>query len=265
MEKTKEIEETLYGRRSKFTLPSGHWVEIREQNGNDDDIISNRATAKDLTNFNILISSLILDTNLPMATDGKLPASKVDELLLGDKYAIIFGSRIHSMGPDVRFKIEWNKEDGGPQDYEEDLNNLWWDFSKPYPEQGEEGYSKDRIKPDPINCYGSQTLNLTSGKELRDHFLNGKSEKDLMKLPIEEMTRNAEIKARGLEQKIAEKWVKVTNFMFFTKKDMSEIYRAIRENDPEFLGTTDITNPKTNQTVAYSIIQSEDFFYPQEI
>lgn len=265
MDKTKEIEETLYGKRARFTLPSGYWVEIREQNGNDDDIISNRSTARDLTNFNILISSLILDTNLPMSVGGKISADKVDEILIRDKYAIIFGSRIHSMGPQVKFTIEWPKDQGGEQQYEEDLNNLWWDFKEPRPEQGEENYQKDRIKPYPQNAYGQHTLVLSSGKELRYRYLDGKSEKELIKLPPEEMTRNAEIKARGLEQKMGDKWVKVVNFIFFSKKDMAELFKAIKENDPEFTGTTDIENPKTGDIVAYSIIQATDFFFPQEI
>lgn len=265
MEKRKQLEETLYGKTYNFKLPSGYRVTIREQNGNDDDIISNRATSKDLTNFNIFLSSLVIETDLPIATNGKLSRDAIDKMLLRDKYAIIFASRIHSMGNIINFEVDWPTESGGPQRYTEDLHNYFWDFEEELPKQGEEGYSPTRIQPYPKDCYGIQELHLTSGKHVRLRYLDGLGEKELMKLPIEEMSRNAEIKARGLEQKLEDKWIKVSNFMYFTKRDMAELYKFLRENDPEFTAITDIENPNTGEIIKYSLLQAEDFFFPQEI
>lgn len=265
MENKTQIEETLYGKKYKFILPSGYYVTIREQNGNDDDIISNRATAKDLSNFNIFLSSLILDTDLPIASNGKITRDGVDKMLLRDKYAVLFASRIHSMGPIIRFEIDWPIEEGGPQEYTEDLHNYFWDFAEPLPEPGEENYVATRVKPYPANAYEVQEIELTSGKILKFRYLDGRGEKEIMKLPLEEMTRNSEIKARGLEQRMEDKWVKVSNFTYFTKRDMAELYSYLRKNDPDFTAITDIENIKTGEVTKYSIMQAEDFFFPQEI
>lgn len=39
-------DQTLYGKKLTFKLPSGYEVTIREQNGEDDDILSNPVDAK---------------------------------------------------------------------------------------------------------------------------------------------------------------------------------------------------------------------------
>lgn len=265
METLATLEETLYGKTFKFILPSGYYVVIREQNGNDDDIISNRATAKDLTNFNIFLSSLIIDTNLPIATNGKITRDNIDKILLRDKYAIIFASRIHSMGAELQFEFSWPIEEGGPQNYVEDLHNYFWDFKEPLPEQGEPGYSPHHVKPYPSDAYGTQELTLSSGKQLRFRYLDGIGEKEIMRLPVEEITRNAELKARGLEQLLDGKWVKVSNFMYFSKKEMAELFKFFRTNDPDFNAITELENPKTGEIIKYPLLQAEDFFFPQEI
>ena len=43
--------ETIFGNQMTFTLPSGKVVTIREQNGADDDVLSNPMHAKDMINI----------------------------------------------------------------------------------------------------------------------------------------------------------------------------------------------------------------------
>lgn len=266
MEKTTKetAENILYGNKKQLILPSGYWVTIREQNGNDDDILSNQATAKDLTNVNIFLSSLIIETNLPMAVNGKLSSDNVRKILLRDKYFILFASRAHSMGDIVKFQFDWGEGNGGILEYSESLSVYLWDYSKPFPLEGEENYSRNAIIPYPVNAYEEQEVVLKTGKHLKYHFLDGNSEKALMDLPLTQYTRNSEIKARGLKQLVNEQWVKVDNFMYFSKSEMGELNAHIKNVDPLFAGTTEVVNPETNEVVNYPIMRAEGFFYPEE-
>lgn len=257
--------ELAYGKLLTFRLPSGYDVTIREQNGNDDDILSNNITSKDMSNFNIFIASLVVETNLPFATGGKLTSDSARKLLLRDKYYILIRSRIHSIGNELRIAYDWGK-DGGEVEYTEDLNRYIWEYEKPFPVKGEEGYDKERIEPYIIpNPYDVQEIILESGRTLRFNLFNGESELIMLKMPIEQITNNSEIKARNLQQLMEGDWVKVESFISFRPKEMSQMKKLIRIADPSFRAMTDIENPTNGQVQVFPILSSVDFFYPEEI
>ena len=259
-------EHLMYGKLKELVLPSGYTATIREQNGNDDDIISNQATARDLTNMNMFISSLVIETNLPFAIGGKLSIESVRKMLLRDKYFILFSSRIHSMGNDIKFTYDWGSEEGGIVNYTDDLNNYIWDYTKPVPEIGEKDYYQYRIQAYNHDlAYKPFEHQLSSGKLIRFKHLDGHSELYLMKLPIDQQTKNMELKARDLEQKIDGEWQKVENFMFFSKRDMAELHKIVGSLDPNFNGITELENPLTQEVIKFPIISAKDFFYPEEI
>lgn len=259
-------EELMYGKLKELVLPSGYKATIREQNGNDDDIISNQATARDLTNMNMFISSLIIETDLPFSVNGKLSIDGVRNMLLRDKYFILFSSRIHSMGNLIKFTYDWGTEEGGNIEYTDDLNNFVWDYNKEMPEQGDKDFYAYRILPYSHDlAYKKFEHQLSSGKQVRFKFLDGHSELYLMKLPIDQQTKNTELKARELEQKIDGEWKKVENFMFFSKRDMAELHKVVGDLDPNFNGITELENPLTREIIKFPIISAKDFFYPVEI
>lgn len=265
MKKNQQHEELLYGKKKTLTLPSRYSVTIREQNGADDDIISNQDTARDLTNIDIFLSSLIIDTDLPFAKGGKLSKSDVNKILLRDKYFIMFASRIHSMGSIVKFQFDWGEKNGGKVEYEEDISTFIWDYSKPFPEEGDSDYEEERIQPYEAGSLEPVESVLTSGKEIKFNRLDGQSEKDLLK--VQTITRNTIYKARRLQQKDADgKWVNVQNFTYFSKRDMAELNRIVKDTDPEFRGTTELVNPRDPENIIeYPIMRAESFFYPEEI
>lgn len=259
-------EELMYGKLKELILPSGYKALIREQNGNDDDIISNQATAKDLTNMNMFISSLVIETDLPFAINKKLSIESVRKMLLRDKYFILFSSRIHSMGNLIKFTYDWGTDNGGIIEYTDDLNNFVWDYNKEMPEQNSRDFYPYRILPYRHElAYKKFEYQLSSGKNIRFKFLDGHSELYLMNLPVDQQTKNTELKARELEQMIDGEWKTVENFMFFSKKDMAELYKIVGELDPNFNGITELENPKTGEVVKFPIISAKDFFYPVEI
>ena len=266
MSESKQIAEELqYGNKKELVLPSGFKVTIREQNGNDDDILSNQATARDLSNINIFLASLIIETDLPFAKGGKLTSALVNKILLRDKYYIIFASRIHSMGKTVSFEFDWGDTEGGKVTYNDDLTNFVWDYTNVMPKQGEENYYFDRIKPYPSGAYDIQHLTLTSGKQLKFHFMNGDSEQYLLKVPLELQSRNNELRARGLSLLVKDEYVPVKNFQFFSKRDMAELNKTIKNGDPSFTGITKLENPHNGESIDFPIMRAEGFFYPEEI
>lgn len=259
-----QMEQLMYGQSLDLLLPSGFEVTIREQNGADDDILSNKATSADLTNLDIFLSSLILKTNLPFAINSKLSMADISKMLLRDKYFILFASRKHSMGDNVKIQFDWGDDNGGKLEYIESISNFLWDYKEDLPEEGSEGYFEDRIKPYSGKPYEIIEIEIGS-KNLRFNLLNGQGEKYLMKKPLAEQTRNLELKARNLQQLTGDKWIRVENFQFFTKREMAQLHKLVKELDPNFKGVTDLTNPTTKETVAYPILGSDSFFYPEEI
>lgn len=255
----------LYGELKTLQLPSGFEVTIREQNGHDDDIISNQALAKDLTNLNMFISSLVIDTNLPFAKNRKLDLEGARKLVLRDKYFILFASRVHSIGNIVKFDYDWGQDNGGKQSYSDDLNNFIWDYKKPLPEEDSSEFYEYRLLPYNVNPYDKQEMTLATGKLLRFNLLNGESELYLLNLPPDKQTKNNELLARNLEQYVENRWVKVENFLHFTKKDMIELSNKILLLDKEWKGLTELHNPLDKGNILFPIVAVPDFFYPAEI
>lgn len=257
--------ESLLGQTETFLTPSGYNVTIRELNGNDEDILSNKSTAADLTNLRILLSEVIIDTDLPMAINGKLNIESAKDLLLRDMWFIILKVRTNSYGNLVKLKYDWGKKNGGILDYEENLERYIWDYSKPFPEEGDPNYDPERIKPYNKNSYGKQTLTLSNQKKIRFNFLDGHSQSYLINLPIDQQTRNTELKARNIELFHGDDYVKIENFTFFKRNEMAELHKFFNENDTTFAGLTEIEHPTTKEMDYLSIMSSNDFFYPGEI
>ncbi len=258
-EKVKEI----YGNTLKTILPSGGTVAIREQNGNDDDTLSNPVWAKDGSNVNLFIASIVIFTDFTV--NAKLTLEDVLNMKVRDKYHILFMSRIHSNGNLINFEWDWGKENGGKKTYSEDLYNYVYDYSKPFPDPLDENYSDNIIKPYLESKETFRKFILKSGKEVRYKYADGHTEKFLLKLPKEKMTRNAEFTARGLELLADNKWEKVSNFTPFSTRDMKELRMDLKIYDPTFQGLTKLENPTNDEVVEIPIIASPDFFYPEEI
>ncbi|MFR4338542.1 MAG: hypothetical protein ACLT33_11415 [Lachnospira pectinoschiza] len=83
-------------RTFRFVAPSGYFYEIREQNGADEDILSNPVDARTLMNLTKFISAIVVKTDF--TAKGKLSIEDALALPVNDRYAIIIQSRIFSLG-----------------------------------------------------------------------------------------------------------------------------------------------------------------------
>lgn len=263
IQEQKSVKDILHGKTLTFTSPSGLTFTIREQNGNDDDILSNSGLAKDGSNITNFISSIVLESSL--TGGGPLSVATARNLLVRDRVFIMIMSRIHSIGDMLKFKYQWS-DLPFPVEYEEDLNKYIWDYSKEFPlDTSDINYFKYRIQPYTERNYGSHIYTLKSGKTISFNLMDGNGEKYLLALNEGSITVNEELKARSLHLKQEDdRFMKVENFSFFTKSEMTEIHSLVNEIDPTYFPFTEITHPDNNSTVNLPLFGINDFFYPKE-
>lgn len=265
MEKKEILEQfkAINGETLLINLPDGKsWVEIREQNGADDDLLSNRRRADSLMNFCDFISSITLRTNY--TENGKLTPEDVASMPALMKYVILVNSRMHSLGKTIGFQYKWPEEVGGYiENYEEDLSQLV--FNDYHNITDEEIIEKPLAIPfyDNLPTDGYYYITTSKGKELRYRPMDTKGEKYLIDNMVEGKKNDAII-ARGLEFQDKGQWHKVATFASFSPKEMNEIRKDIQINDPEFTGNILIESSKGHQTY-YNVMGSPSFFYPGEI
>lgn len=247
-----------------FMTPSGYEVTIREQNGEDDDILSNPVEAQSMMNLSRFIANIIISCNYNER--GKLTPKEAHELPALDRYCILFNSRKFSLGETVDFTYDWGAENGGKQDYTQELDEFLFDYSRVPTEE------EVMAKPNAIPFYpmGNQfkdiTFETSTGKKLKFDLLNARAEAYILELPMDQRTKNKELVARNLMLEVDGKWDKVTNFRMFSVKEMREIRNEVIGNDPVFMGLTTIENPKVpGQSTEISIVALKDFFYPGEM
>lgn len=257
------MEPILEGQKREFTVPSGYKYTIREQNGADDDILSNQVDAMELKNLSRFIAAIVVDTDY--TANRKLTLEQAHNLPALDKYCILFNSRIFSLGDTVEFEYDWG-EQGGRVSYEQDVNEFLFDYAEDPTEEELEA------KPFAIPYYplGKQLKDIefttSSGKQVKFDLLTTKGEAYILNLPKEEQTKNKELIARNLHMLVNNKWEKVKSFHLFSVKDMKEIRTKVLESDPIFNGITELTNPHNpDMKTIINIAGIKDFFYPGEI
>ena len=244
-----------------FIGPSGYKYQIREQNGADEDILSNLSDMKTLMNLTKFIAAIVVTTDA--TPSGKLTIEDALNLPVNDRYCIIFNSRIFSLGDEVEFEYDWGKE-GGKVMYGQDLHEYLFDYSQvPSEEELKE-------KPDAIPFYPEgkkltdHEYTLSSGKLIKFDCMTGKGEQMFMALPMEKQTKNAPLLCRNLYLDVDGNWEKVSNFTPFSAKDMAEMRKYIFSFDPGFKGDSHITHPQTGEERNYPIAWAPNFFYLTE-
>lgn len=245
-----------------FMAPSGRTFTIREQNGEDEEIITNPVDSKNLMNLTKYISAIVVKTNA--TSYGKLTLEDALRLPVLDRYCILFNSRIFSLGKEVEFTYKWSKDN--TITYSQDLEEFILDYSNPTKEELE-------AKPNAIPCYvGTKDSSgfvkmeyeeeLNSGKVIQFSLMDGEKESELVTLPKNKLTRNSGLLVRKLKLKVGNEFERVENFSLFTSRDMAEIHRLVNTVDPIFHGTTQIENPEEPELVVdYPIMAAPDFFY----
>lgn len=258
MDKTKLI--GIYGSIHTFFTPSGFEVAIREQNGEDDAILSNVSLSREAASINAFIRNIVVGVSNKA---GLLSDEDVLNMWLRDKYCILIQSRIFSAGELMRFAYEW-VPGIPPTEYEEDLTQFLWDYQLPFPSEGQPNHSPQRIKPYVLK-EEDLILELAPDKIITIDYLDGYGESYLLKLPENKTHINSRLFARNIRVLKGQESLKVENFSQFSSREMSKIRTWVDEVDPQFDGLVSIENPMDGTTRYLSMISLPDFFFPREI
>jgi hypothetical protein len=248
-----------------FMAPSGHKFTIREQNGEDDSILSNPREMRNLLNLSRFISAITVETTA--TANGKLTMKDSLGLPLLDRYCILLYSRIFSLGEILEFSYEWPDDNGKTTkyDYEEDLTKyLFDDYSKvPTEEEMEAKPYAVPLYPD-LDIINGKEFTLSSGKKVWLKAATSNSEQYILNLPEDKRNRNAELISRELKLEVEGKMERVYNFSMFSVKDMNELHKLVKTYDPTFVGITDIQDPRNGNTAQVSIMGFPSFFFLME-
>lgn len=245
-----------------FVGPSGFQYQIREQNGADEDILSNVQDLRTLMNFTKFIVAIVTKTNF--TSSGKLTIEDALNLPVNDRYCILFQSRIFSLGEEVEFEYDWGADKGGKVSYGQDLREYLFDY------KGVPSEEELNAKPDAIPYYPMGVMlkdheyMLSSGKKIKFDIMTGRDEQKFISMPPEKQTRNAPLLCRNLQLVVDGNWERVENFTLFSVRDMAEMRKHILSIDPVFRGDSHITNPSTGEEAIYPIIGAPSFFYLTE-
>lgn len=249
-------------RTFEFTAPSANIFTIREQNGEDEDILSNPREMKTLLHLSRYISAIVVSTTFTRT--GKLTLADALALPLLDRYCILLQSRIFSLGETLEFEYQWSPNH--TVSYEEDLTKYLFSSYDSTPSE-EELNSKPNAIPfylDPSIIEGKE-FTLASGKRVWWQAANGNTEQTILKLSEDKRTRNAELVARNLKLEVDGKFESVKNFTLFSVRDMAEIRKLVATYDPTFAGMTDLENPDTGEIIQYPILAAPSFFFLTEL
>lgn len=259
-------DQTLYGKKLTFKLPSGYEVTIREQNGEDDDILSNPVDAKTFMNISKFIAGIVTDTDITATR--LLTADDVKKMPSLDRYTIMINSRIFSLGKTLEFRYDWEGPAEGQVrtiDYEVDLEEEFLFDYGTIPTMQEMEAKPNAIPFYPVSKQSKGiTFTTKSGKELCFDLLSAEGESYVMNLPMNERTKNQELIARNLKLKVGENYEIVKNFRMFSSQDMMDIRSTVKGMDPIFPGTTQIEDPDTGQRIMVPVMAVDNFFYPRE-
>lgn len=252
----------------EFIAPSGYKYVIREENGADEEIITNQAAAREFMNITNFIAAIVVSTD---ATEsGKLTPQEALQLPLKDRYAILVQSRIFSLGENVPFTYTW-PGDAVPIHYEQDLNELILSNYEDY----DKAMAEMEDKPEAIPPYKDAELlrklkfkdyevTLSTGKVVKFDLATGETELYGAKAPEEKNTRNLELLARNLHLMVNGKWERVEQFSLFSVREMAEIRTAVREIDPGYQGLVELEHPRTGEKSNYCIFIAPHFFFLTE-
>lgn len=245
-------------------MPGGFDITFREQNGDDEDVLSKYKDSMDGSSMHKFISGIIMDNS--MHPGQPTPPSEVLSWKLKDKYYLMLCSRLFSLGSQMIFTYKF--QDGTEEIFEEDLSIYDWDLNKdiltPLDKDGKSNpkYFKHRITPFKNGGESVREITLSSKKVVRYEYITGMGEKLILDKKQDDLSKNDELRCRNLQLNIEGKFQTMETFKLFSSRDMQEIRSDINNNDSEFKVECELRNPNNGTIEAISLISLPDFFFP---
>lgn len=248
-----------------FRLPSGMDITIREQNGEDEDILSRYGDIKDSISHQNFLSAIIIGSSKEGKT--KFTPDDISKWPAVDKYYALVKSRIFSLGKELKFKYKCsNNRCGKETPLVEDLDIYDWDLSKGNPPE-DDPYYESRIKLLPNGDKLEFEETLSNGKRIKFGILTGMGESKTLKKSEDDLNRNDDLRARNLSyfREEGNQWIEVANFRMFSSKIMSEIRNLVNKHNENYPLITKCKCRHCGNTEDVVILTLPSFFFPSEI
>ena len=253
----------------EYHLPDGSTILLREQNGEDEAVLSNE---KDTVNGKAIRKFLARIIMGIKKVDSEVYEPCTTNMVAGMKsrnvyYALLL-SRIHSLGAELvvtkKFKDPANPATSREVQLEIDLSEYQRNFdgTVEYPMPGDEDYDKHQCLPYPRGAEDYVVTKLTSGREIRFRYLTNRAEFDAL-ASIQAMDINTTLLLREFEYKKDDNnWMSTKTFKEFTSREMREIRGLASKHDPEFTILAQAENPYNGEPEEFTLIGEPDFFFP---
>lgn len=252
------------GNIHEIYLPSGRVVKIRETNGDDDEILSNREKA--LTGDSVMTFMANI-TEFDSEKGDKPLTTDILNWPVSDRYYLLFKQRLINQGDILNFGFVCQSENCPSQingetiqELEEDLKQFDGDFSK-------EEYSPINLHQPKRYPNGMQKVvefTTSSGKYIRYKILTGVLEKKQLAVPVDNHTKNLRLTSRELQYYTGDSWIIQLNFKAFSSREMSEIRKDVEKNDPLFDPMVRYTCPQCKTPYALPLLSIPSFYWPGE-
>lgn len=249
--------EIFLGQLITFELPTGMQVTIREQNGEDDAVISNTGYAKNKTSITRFIARIVQEV------DGKpvrLDHTEVAQWHQQDVAYILLRSRIHSISNILKADFQCSNPDCKSKFViEEDLNRyiLGDDNDHIY---APKKYPNARAKDFVIDIAPNENVKM----EIKLDHLTPQHEFDY-KRTDKSITANDEILMRKPRLISKGEEIPVQNFNIFSSKMMTKIRTEAKTADPIFEIISDVTCPVCGLLHETPLAYMPDFFFPTQV
>lgn len=265
--------EIFVGALLTFMLPCQNEVTIREQTAEDDDILGRMLDGDMIDALNEFVSSIVVSstfkTSLP---DGRMTIKDVLNIPLKDKHYILVKSRLHSMGPKLKFEYTCqNPKCKALHEYEEDLSiydqDLAIETSTSVPEEKDKRcIVRYPMMKDNESYKNPFEKTLASGKKIRMTYMNGTSEKLILAANKNKaLTTNTEYFVRNLQVQVDGEWQGVSAMNIFSKREVIELNQLVTEFDRQYTPLTEVVCPDCGQSEEIPVMAVRDFFFPTEI
>lgn len=239
-----------------ITLPSGKKIVIREQNGDDDEILTLSESVMAGKSLQAFVASITVNDS-----ENKKPT--IEDVLkwkINDVYVTALKSRIFSLGPVLDFKVEC-PDCKTVSNFTENLSEYDHDYSLPFPENAKLSICRPYKNGQSLEV----NLTLSSGRVIKYLCRTGDLDTLSLEIPDNTVSKNTEFLLRKVSLRAKENnFLPLTTFGMLSARDMSEIRKSFEENDPawDFKSTCACGNAKCKRPMALPLLTQSSFFFP---
>jgi len=242
-----DISKLLYDVKQGFVvlLPSGSSATVREMTGHDQRKFMNKTALANGTAINDLLANCT-DTidDQPLPSDPKERVTAILDLLEGDRSALLFGIRRHSLGDEFIFTMEC-PHCKRKETWEVDLASQDFSF-KAYP------HGKDKAIE-----YDSKVL---PGLTVKVRLLDGHGSMAVMKKG-DAMDLLTDLEVRLPQYKNKDQWVGM-KLQLVSDRVLGELRQKLREAEGQVDSRVTVTCKNCSNPATFDLLQVPDFMIP---